>query len=53
MQTVSLNGCLIFEIWVDIQVLGGVVLMVLKVSGEDLERNVDRKQKGFFWTGHG
>ena len=39
------NGSLRFESWVEIQGNGGVDLMVLRVAGEDLERNVNRDQK--------
>ena len=48
METVSSNGSLIFEIWVDIQGRGGVGIMVLKVESEDLDRNVNSNQEGFF-----
>ena len=48
-ETVSFNESLRFEIWVEIQECGGLDLMVLNVAGEDLERNINRKQKGFLW----
>ena len=49
LETVSFNESLRFEIWVEIQECGGLDLMVLNVAGEDLERNINRKQKGFLW----
>ena len=53
LETVSLNGSLIFEIWVDIQGHRGVGMVALKVAGEDLECNVNLHQKGFVWTRRG
>ena len=53
METVSFNRSLSFEIWVEIQVRGGVVLMLLNDTGDDIERNIDCNQKGFFWMRHG
>ena len=41
LETVIFNGSLIFDIWVDIQGRGGVGMRVLKVSGEDIYRNVN------------
>ena len=43
----SFNGSLSAESWVEIQGRGGVSLMVLKVSGEDIEGNVNLKKKFF------
>ena len=45
------NDSLRFEIWVEIKGRGAVFMVVLKVDGEDIEWNVNRKQKGFFGLG--
>ena len=37
METVGFKGRIIFEIWIEIQGCGRMGLVVLKVSGEDLE----------------
>ena len=48
----SFNGSLSFESLFEIQGHGGVGLVVLKFSGDDLEWNVNREQKGFVCMGH-
>ena len=53
LKTVSFNGRLSFEIWVEIQGRGEVGLVVLKGYGEDLEWNINIEQKGLFWMRHG
>ena len=53
LETVSFNGSLRFDIWVEIQGHGGVGLMVPKVDGEDIERNINREQKCFIWMRNG
>ena len=53
LETVSSNGILSFEIWVEIQDHVRVGMMILQVAGEDLEINVNRNQKGCFWMRHG
>ena len=50
METVRFNVSFSFEIWVEIQGHGGVGLVALKVDVEDIKRNVNRNQKGFFWV---
>ena len=39
-----------FEIWVNIQGYGGVVMVVLKVESEDLELDTIHKHKGFVFN---
>ena len=46
LETVRFNVRLIFGIWVEIQGHRVVGLVVLNVAKEDLERNINRKQKG-------
>ena len=53
LDMVGLNVILIFYILVEIQGCLGVVLVVLKVSGDYLEWKVNCKQKGFYWIGNG
>ena len=48
----SFNGRFIFESWVEIQGCGGVGIVVLKVSSDYLEWNVNNKQMGFVWMRH-
>ena len=47
------NVSLRIESWVEIQGHVGVGLVVLKVDGEDIEQNVNHKQKVFVWMKHG
>ena len=53
LKTVSFNRSISFEIWVDIQGRVGVVLVVLRVAGDYLDWNVNRKQKSFVYMRHG
>ena len=52
METVSFNGRLRFESWVDIQGSGRVGLVVLKVNSKDLDRDINLNQRVFFCMRH-
>ena len=53
LERVSFNVNLRFEIWVKIQGLGRMGLAVPKVDDDDLESNVNWKQKDIIWMRHG
>ena len=48
LKTEMFNVSLSFEIWVEIKSREEVGLVLLKVTGEDLEWNVNRNQKELF-----
>ena len=46
------KSSLSFEIWIEIQGCGRIVLVVLKVPDEDLDWSINRKQKVLSWMRH-
>ena len=53
LETVGFKDSLSFEIWIDIQSCGIMVMVVLKVSGEDIQWSGNRKQNVFDCMRHG
>ena len=47
------NGGLSFEIWIDIWGCGQMGMVVLNISGEDIEWRDNHKHKFFVWKRHG